>query len=492
MLPLDPEIVTGPVVTDPARPGTRPRALLVSTNRERSPQPCVPNGPAAVAASLVRSGWAVSALDLCFVREPDRALREAIRSERPDAVAFSVRNLDNSDLVATEHYVPAARRLVAVARGETTVPLVGGGAAFGVAPAGLVSALDLDAGVAGDGELVAPRVLEAAAGGRAGIELPGVAWRGASRITPPAPPADLDALPAPEPWRWADLRRYQRHGATVPVQTKRGCVFGCVYCTYLNVEGKGYRLRSPAAVVDEVRALSRHGVRRVDFVDSTFNSPLHHAVAVAEALARVHTGVSLDTTNFTPAVASPELFAAMRRAGFRWLGITAESASDPVLDQLRKGFDVARLHACAARAEAAGIRVLWIFLAGGPGETPDTLDETLRFAAGRLARGDAAYLTVGLRVYPGTVLQSIAEAEGQVAPGDPLLAPRFYLSPALPLERALERLREFAAREPRFMFSADSRNPAMPRLVRLASLLGLPRPHWRYLSLFRRLAGARA
>ena len=466
--------------------------LVVNTNRERSPQPCVPNGVVAVAASLERAGWAVTALDLCFARSSEAALRSALATVRPDVVAFSVRNIDNSDLVATEHYVPAAARLVGIARRESRAPVVGGGAAFGVAPLGLVEALDLDAAVAGDGEHVAAALCDAVAGGRGGAALPGVAWRGAARLPPPAPPADLDALPPSQPWRWTDLGRYVRHGATVPVQTKRGCVFGCVYCTYLNVEGKGYRLRSPAAVVEEIAALARHGVRRVDFVDSTFNSPLSHAVAVAEALARARTGVGVDTTNFTPAVSPPELFAAMRRAGFRWLGVTAESASDPVLERLDKGFDAARLAACAERAQRAGIRVLWIFLAGGPGETPGTLEETLRFAASRLARGDAVYLTVGLRIYPGTRLAAIAAAEGVVAPDDPLLAPRFYLSPALPLGPALARLRGFAAAHPRFMFSADSRNPAMPRLVRLASLLGLPRPHWRYLHLFRRLGGARA
>ena len=136
----------------------------------------------------------------------------------------------------------------------------------------------------------------------------------------------------------------------------------------------------------------------------------------------------------------------------------------------------------------ADMGVLWIFLVGGPGETPATLEETLRFAAWRLGRGDAVYLTVGLRIYPGTTLQRIAVAEGVVAAHDPLLVPTFYWAPTLDLDRTVARLRAFAAAHPRFMFSADSRSPILPYLTRLASLLRLPRPHWRYMGIFRRLA----
>jgi hypothetical protein len=178
----------------------------------------------------------------------------------------------------------------------------------------------------------------------------------------------------------------------------------------------------------------------------------------------------------------------MRTAGFQWLGITAESASDPVLEKLQKGFDVAQLRTVAANVSRAGMGVLWIFLIGGPGETPATLEETLRFAAERLDAGDAVYLTVGLRVYPGTTLHRIAIDEGVVPAGDPLLVPHFYFSAELPMEQTLARLRTFAAHHPRFMFSADSRSPLLPHLTRLASVLRLPRPHWRYMGLFQRLS----
>jgi radical SAM superfamily enzyme YgiQ (UPF0313 family) len=266
-----------------------------------------------------------------------------------------------------------------------------------------------------------------------------------------------------------------------------------VYCTYRNVEGWGYRLRAPELVVDEMEELVREaGVRHFDFVDSTFNSPPGHAIAVCEALVRRRLGARLETMNFTPASASPELLAAMRRAGFTSLGITAESASDPVLARLEKGFTAARVREVAERVERAGIRTLWIFLVGGPGETEATLEETLAFAAERLGRGDAVYLTVGLRIYPGTTLHRIALEEGVVQYGDALLAQRFYFSPALGFDAAVSRLRRFAADHPRFMFSADSRSVVLPYLTRLASALHLPRPHWRYMGLFQRVSRALA
>jgi len=248
-------------------------------------------------------------------------------------------------------------------------------------------------------------------------------------------------------------------------------------------------MREPELVADEIAELRREaGVRDFDFVDSTFNSPPGHAIEVCEAISRRNLGVRLDTTNFTPATASTELLTAMRRAGFKTLGITAESASDPVLERLEKGFTAAKVREVAERVERSGIRTLWIFLVGGPGETSATLEETLAFAAWRLGRGDAVYLTVGLRIYPGTTLHRIAIAEGAVERESTLLDPTFYFSPCLQFNDAVVRLRRFAADHPRFMFSADSRSVLLPYLTRAAAILRLPRPHWQYMGLFQRLS----
>jgi hypothetical protein len=257
------------------------------------------------------------------------------------------------------------------------------------------------------------------------------------------------------------------------------------------VEGWGYRTRDPELVADEIEELKvKAGIHHFDFVDSTFNSPPGHAVQVCEAITRRNLGVRLDTTNFTPATASPELLGAMKAAGFRTLGISAESASDAVLEKLQKGFTAAKVREVADRVESYGIRTLWIFLVGGPGETRQSLEETLHFARCRLHRGDAVYLTVGLRIYPGTTLHRIAIAEGVVPHDSTLLDPTFYFSSQLQFEMTVKRLKTFAADHPRFMFSADSRSPVLPYLTRAASVLRLPRPHWQYMGLFQRVSRA--
>ncbi len=470
------------------------RVLLVSTNRERQPYPVVPNGLACVASALDGAGHNVRFVDLCFAKDPVRAARDAARTFQPDVIGVSVRNIDNSDAIALRHYTPEARDVLHALRGAApAAKVIAGGAAFGVAPEALFRDLGVDYAVAGDGERASVALVDALSSGNSIGALPGLVRdrSGTVVFTPPGEDADLDSLPRPQLHRWIDLARYQRHGATVPIQTKRGCVYKCVYCTYRNVEGWGYRTRDPELVADEIQELKVNaGIHHFDFVDSTFNSPPGHAVEVCDAITRRKLGVHLDTTNFTPATASPELLRAMKAAGFRSLGITAESASDPVLEKLEKGFNAAKVREVAERVEKHGIKTLWIFLVGGPGETQHTVEETLDFARWRLQRGDAVYLTVGLRIYPGTTLHRIAIAEGVVPDQSTLLDPTFYFSSELSFDATVTRLKRFAADHPRFMFSADSRSAILPYLTRAASVLRLPRPHWQYMGLFQRVARA--
>jgi hypothetical protein len=74
-------------------------------------------------------------------------------------------------------------------------------------------------------------------------------------------------------------------------------------------------------------------------------------------------------------------------------------------------------------------------LLGGPGETQETVEESLAFAAS--LRLDLLRVTVGIRIYPGTRLARTAVREGVIGAEDDLLRPRFYLTPGLKLPPAV-------------------------------------------------------
>src|SRR5438552_1735508 len=277
------------------------RVLLVSTNRERQPYPVVPNGLACVASALEQAGHDVTFLDLCFERDPEGAAARKAREVNPHVIGVSVRNIDNSDAIALRHYTPEARGILAALKvAAPTARIIAGGAAFGVAPEALFTELGVDYAVAGDGERASVELIRRVLDGDSVEGIEGVVRQGAESVvfTPPGEEADLDSLPQPRLHRWIDLPRYERHGATIPIQTKRGCVYKCIYCTYRNVEGFGYRTRDPELVADEIAELQREaGVNHFDFVDSTFNSPPGHALEVCEAITKRGLKVKLETTN---------------------------------------------------------------------------------------------------------------------------------------------------------------------------------------------------
>jgi radical SAM superfamily enzyme YgiQ (UPF0313 family) len=461
------------------------RIVLVNSNREARPYPVVPIGLACVAQALERAGHDVSVCDLTFGRDPRRALARALRAAQPGLVGLSIRNLDNSSYASPHSYLAELQRIAGHCRAASEAPLVIGGPAVGVAPQALLAGLGADWAVAGEGEAAAVALAGGLERGARRIVYPGLLRAGADSWPPPAaalPPARLGDLA-----RYVRVRPYLRRGSALPVQTRRGCRFGCVYCTYPAIEGGAYRLQEPEVVLGEMERLARAtGWRRFEFVDSTFNAPLPYAQRLSELLARQQRPFDLQASGFTPAESSPELLAAMRRAGFRTLVCSPDSAADPVLVALGKGFlrdDLERLHGQVRRA---GIVALWSFLLGGPGETEATLRETLRFIAQRLSAYDLALISVGLRIYPGTPLERLARAEGQLAPGDDLLAPHFYLSPHLSL-RQIGRLFDLHLPSTRnCVFLSDLQHGLIPWLERAATALGVAPPLWRYAPYLRR------
>jgi len=465
------------------------KILLVSTNRNTLPMPVMPIGACIVAHAAERSGHTVRLLDLMFTRDPTAEVESAVMDFQPDVVGISVRNIDNNDMRDTVFFLDNLRTIVDSIRTRTGAPIFLGGAALGVMPEEILRLGDVSGCVIGDGETIFPLLVDRISQGGDFHDLPGVAYieNGTFRRNSAAGLGFSAACPAPDYHRWLDTTAYRSHLATVPIQTKTGCSFQCVYCTYPRIEGSAYRLKEPGSVADAVARLAATGLRDIEIVDSVFNAPLEHAMNVCVALARVRHQARLQCLELNPLFFDDSLLTAMERAGFVGMGITLESASDPVLRGLKKGFTTREVHHAAEVVRRHGIPCAWIFLLGGPGETEETVKETLRFAEKQIRPRDVAFFNTGIRIYPGTELESIARRQGVLsrAPGD-MLSPVFYVSPDVAATWMEQELKKSMNRHMNFLNMESLGLSFLPTIHRIGHRLGLQPPLWRHTRMIRR------
>lgn len=464
------------------------KVLLVNTNRERAPQPVVPLGLCMIAAALEARGFRPRLLDLCFTRYPERDLMRALADFTPQAIGLSIRNLDNGEFLQPRDYLPSAAGLTRVCREHSAAPLLIGGPAVSVEPRRMLDLLGADYALAGEGEEVLPELLARLSSGRSASDLPGLYARGgADPPVPEARVADLRTVSGAQAGRRLDLGRYLRWGSPLPVQSKRGCALKCIHCTYRLIEAARYRLRAPESVVAEMGEARRSwGVRRFEFVDSTFNHPPRHALALCEELVRSDLRAELYTMGLNPAATSQELMLLMKRAGFNSVLCSPDSGADQVLANLRKGFSAEQIVRTAEYSQQAGLPILWSFMFGGPGESEATVRATMKLMEQIAAPRDRILCTVGLRVYPRTELAQIALAEGQITPETDLLAPVFYFSSQISPQRILELL-EGSRRRSQMVYLGLLQQRCVPLALRLRAALHLPGTLWAGVPLYNRL-----
>ncbi len=229
------------------------------------------------------------------------------------------------------------------------------------------------------------------------------------------PISDLDSLPMladvyrkhlkPENYFFAAARY-----PSVMIISSRGCPFKCSYCVWPQVlHGGIYRSRSAKNVAGEFVKVQEYfpQVQEIVFEDDTFSVDSIRVEEISEAL--ITAGCRLPWTANTRANLSLEAMKKMRRAGCRMIIVGYESGSQKVLNGVNKGTTVEQNLSFAKRAKQAGLLVHGCFMAGNPGETRETLAETLKMAI-RLKPDTAQFFPI--MAYPGTRLYEQYRSSG--------------------------------------------------------------------------------
>ena len=397
------------------------RVLLVSANREKLPSPVVPIGPLAVAAAL-RDAHDVRVVDLCFEEDPRAAVRRAIAAMAPEVIGVGLRNLHTNAYDGMERLIAEYAELVGWIRAASRAPIVLGGAAYSLQPETLLARLGADYGVVGEGERAFRDLVDRLSRG----EKPSPIHRAVASAAPIVrarrlqggaswPASDLDDLPPPA----RDLvdPRYYAFDGTDNLQTKRGCAFACAYCDYPDLEGTKVRVRDPDAIADEMAARARvSGVTHMFFVDSVFNVPRSHALAVCEAITR--RGNPLPWVCYaSPVALDEEVVAAMAGARCEGVEIGSDSGTARMLTQLKKPFTIEHITRSRELFRDYGIRDCHTFVLGAMDETAEEVKETLDFverlnpdvAVFIVFMEDRESMTVGRARHRDAILRLLAE-----------------------------------------------------------------------------------
>jgi len=412
------------------------RVLLVSAGTEKINLPTFPLGLACVAQASLEAGHDVACVDLLAAKDPRGVLAKSVGDFRPEIIGISVRNIDDQNMGRPKFLLEQARRVVSWCRELSAVPIVLGGAGYSLFPEKALEYLGADMGIQGEGEEAFPRLLERLEEGGALKGLPGLYLCGQGLQGRRGFIRDLDRLSLPDPSLFSTAA-YEGEDFWVPVQTRRGCPMRCSYCSTETIEGNLIRRRSPQAIVRWVERWVEAGFRRFQFVDNTFNLPASYAQSLCAALAEAPNRVEWRCIAY-PGTLEQELAGAMAAAGCREVSLGFESGCDEILRRMNKRFNARDVRRAAKILCDQGISTMGFLMLGGPGETRDSVEESLAFVEGLDLK--AVKITLGVRIYPYTQLAKIAVEEGLISPDDDLLFPRFYMARGLEdwLRRTIE------------------------------------------------------
>jgi radical SAM superfamily enzyme YgiQ (UPF0313 family) len=427
------------------------RVLLVSANTLTEPYPVYPLGLDYVAGAIA-ADHQVQIADMNALTGYD-ALAEIIEQFLPHVVGLALRNIDNTDTTDPRGFIGHYREIVEFIRNHSNAILVLGGSGFTIFPAEAMEALDADYGIVGEGERLA-LLLDAIAKDEDTAAMPGIIARQADGVKPVPWQGDISRNFTGNP---SHLRFYLQKGGMLNLQTKRGCAFQCVYCTYPHIEGRPQRLTDPEEVAGVAAKLQDAGAKYFFVTDAVFNSDVSHCIAVARAFKKA--GISIPWGAFFAPFKPPEgFFEMMADAGLSHVEFGTESLSNQVLTSYRKPFRVDHVFKAHRAANEAGLHVAHYFLLGGPGENSATLNETLT-NVGRLERA-VFFFFCGMRIYPNTALYDIAVKEGQVEPGQSLLEPVFYRNTSLDGDEIIRRVRIQAQERVNWVIGAGGKESA--------------------------------
>ncbi|MEM1995068.1 MAG: radical SAM protein [Nitrososphaerales archaeon] len=368
-----------------------------------------PLGLAYVAAVLEEAGYNVKIIDSPVLGLSLQETVETVIRMRPDVVGIT----------ATTPTFNRAISLAESLKKVADIPLVIGGPHSTTLPDETLALSCFDIAIIGEGEYTMLELLKCLQKGTPLHEVKGIAFKERGQIVKTPPRAyidDLDALPFPARHLLPPLKYYHptpsayRSLPQATMITSRGCPYQCTFCDR-SVFGNKYRARSPKNVVDEVEELVyEYRAKEVRFWDDTFNINRKRVLEICREMLMRRLDISW-TCLCRANLVDEEMLREMAKAGCWQVEYGIESGNEELLKKIGKGITLQQIKGAVEKTKAAGMKARGFFMLGLPGETEQTLRQTISFA--RSLKLDAAVFHITIP-FPGTDLYLSAVSSGEL------------------------------------------------------------------------------
>lgn len=407
------------------------KILLVSANQLSVPYPVYPLGISYLKTYLQNKLPHLEIEVFDFIDKDYNDFNSFLDEFQPDYTGISLRNIDDVNIYKKESYIHHYRSIVENTRKFSKSKIIIGGAGFSIFPETLFCMLDPDFGIYGEGEEQFYKLLTSLENNSDFSNIENLLYKKNEFIIFNKKNQSIKKLELQFEQELTDY--YWHHSGMLNIQTKRGCPYNCIYCTYPLIEGHNVRTLSADSIVETLYDLSEN--KKIDYVfftDSIFNINNDYNIELAEKIIKkkikIHWGAYFNFCNF-----DEETIRLFQRAGLKHIEFGTESLSDTMLKNYNKPFEVAEIFEASKICNKLGIDHAHFLILGGYGETAETLNET--FENSKKMERTIYFPFIGMRIYPSTYLHKIALEEKKIESSNDLLAPSFYISDKIDLNK---------------------------------------------------------
>jgi len=331
-----------------------------------------PLGLGYIASFLRKNGISVKIIDYTFKNENEAS--EQVRKINPSVIGiYSMFTLENNSI-----------KLAKSLRGNCDL-LVAGGPLPSVSPVKFLQNFDIV--VVGEGEKTMLEITKFLRGDKDLSQIAGIVYKGKNGKIVYNPSRDLmsnlDDIPFPARDLF-DNEAYQiyykraHRSTTTSMMSSRGCPFTCDFCSK-PVFSHSYRERSAENVVDEIEDVLSYGYECVFFQDDCFTLNEKRVKRICEEIQHRRLNLGWYCLSRVDSI-NKKMLANMRRAGCKQIFFGIESGNNSVLNFMKKQFTIKQARKAVELTVSSGIKTGAFFILGYPGETEETILDTIRFA----------------------------------------------------------------------------------------------------------------